>query len=401
MPNDESMSTPRRVTPSGLTFLSGGSALNDLASLLARSQLHATHVLSVFDNGGSTGRLRDAYRGIAIGDLRKRLVAIGDRTASPARAFIDLLCMRLPQNQPASTLRATVQAYAAGDGDPGALPATLAAEVSQALSALLATAPDSFDWRDCSVGNLILTGRYLQTGEWGAALAWAHDAVSARGEVVPVTTAHAHLGARLTNGRYVLGQRVVTDEVTPIDAPIASLALHRHDASASEPVRASAYAPALRALEAARLVVYAWGSFYTSVLSSLLVEGIGGVLSASRARKVLLLNPFTDAETRGKRPVNLVRDLLDYVAAGNGHGTEPALTHVLALRLPGANGKLYDPGARRALESLGVDVVEVESAGIPGAGELERVMDHLLALAATAPNQGSNTTLPMQRRCSK
>ena len=114
------------------------------------------------------------------------------------------------------------------------IPPKTAAEISQALAHLVSATPAAFEWRNTSIGNLILAGRYCQFGDWGPALTWAHSAVSACGAVMPVSTERADLGARLANGRCVL------------------------------------------------------------------VQGIVPALAASPAPKVLLLNPFTDAETMGK-----------------------------------------------------------------------------------------------------
>lgn len=374
-----------RGTPSGLVFLSGGSALNRLASLLAAAQAHATHVISVFDDGGSTGRLRDAYACIAVGDIRKRLVAIGDRGAAASGPMIDLLESRLPGQLDNTTLRAMVQAFADGTGDSlAAIPPMVATDVSQALHTLLATVPAAFDWRDCSVGNLILTGRYLRVGSWDQALAWAHDVVSACGHVVPVTTDHAHLGARLANGRYVLGQSAVTSESRPIESPIEQIAIHVAGGAQSAG-RAAANPMAIQTLKEARAIVYSWGSFYTSIVCSLLVDGITAALRSGDAPKILLLNPFGDAETRGKDAYDLVRDLIGYARDHAALGSQAALTHVLALYTAGGRRRsLYDPRARTRLEAMGVEVIEMECPGVPQGREVERIMQQLLTLAQPA-----------------
>lgn len=372
---------PRRGRHTGLVFLSGGSALHGLAAMLARAGYHATHIVSVFDSGGSAGRLRDVCRGIAIGDIRKRLIAIGDATAS--QPLIDLFSARLPALEPAPAVRGMLEALAEARSDllDGVAPHS-AAEIAQAVSVLLAAVPQTFDWRDTSIGNLILTGGYLQHNDWEPALAWAHGLVSACGDVVPVSTEQAHLGAQLANGRYVLGQSLLTNEMMPIEAPIESLWLHPDDQSPAETVSISPHSPALQALEQANAIVYSWGSFYTSVLCSLLVGGVGEILRASTAPKVLLLNPFSDAETRGKQPADLVRELFRYAGAKNGHSAEAPVTHVLALRPPApSQSALYNEHSRADLEALGVEVVEVECAGIPQEADLQRVMERLLALA--------------------
>src|SRR5258708_40239919 len=93
---------------SGLVFISGGSALNKLARLFASSALQATHVIAVFDNGGSTARLRK-YCGIAIGDIRNRMVAISSKQDLAAEKIAELFSIRLPNNNTPPLMSRTVE----------------------------------------------------------------------------------------------------------------------------------------------------------------------------------------------------------------------------------------------------------------------------------------------------
>ncbi|MFN8625163.1 MAG: 2-phospho-L-lactate transferase CofD family protein [Candidatus Binatia bacterium] len=379
------MSSARLGKRSGVVFFSGGSALTGLARVFAESGVHATHVIAVFDDGGSAGRLRDACGGIAIGDIRKRLIAIGDRATTATRSVIELLQARLPARGPMRAARAIVEGLASGtDTSLRSVPPRMATDISRAMAHILEALPASFEWRDASVGNLILAGRYRQCGDWGTVLQWAQCAVSACGTVLPVSTTGAHLGARLANGRYVRGQSAITDETTPIESPIDRLELYQPARSGPATDGVSAHAPTLQEIANGRSIVYAWGSFYTSLLCSLLVPGIATALAASSAPKILLLNPFVDAETVGGQPHELVQELCRYGAGANGNRAGRLLTHVLALRLAGgARPGLYDACHRARLEALGIRVVEVEARGIPRGAELRAVMDHLLALSRT------------------
>jgi 2-phospho-L-lactate transferase/gluconeogenesis factor (CofD/UPF0052 family) len=149
----------------GIVFLSGGSALQGLANYMARQAYHASHVISVFDTGGSAGRLRDVCSGIAIGDIRKRLTALGDRRAPMSRPLVDLFASRLPGNEPVRHVRRRVEEAARGEGEfLDGLHNGTSLEVADAFRAVLESVPESFDWCDGSIGNLILSGRYLQDG---------------------------------------------------------------------------------------------------------------------------------------------------------------------------------------------------------------------------------------------
>ena len=358
--------------PTGIAFVSGGSALQGLAGLLAGRGQHATHVISVFDSGGSAGRLRDVCDGIAIGDIRKRLTALGDRSSEHRRPLVELFASRLPADRQPPAVRRSVEAAAQGEGALlSGLRNGASGEVAEAFARLLEALPSGFDWCDGSVGNLILSGRYRQEGSWAAVMRWAHDRLGTCGEVVPVSTAGARLGAKLANGRHVVGQFEITNESRPIEEPIEDLyLLAEGEESTVEP-----NPEALAALREARAIVYAWGSFYTSVLPSLLVGGVRDALRGAPVPKVLLLNPVRDAETRRSSPADLVREVRRYAGGSNGD----AVTHVVALRLPNGNG-FYAPEDRAELDSLGVEVLEIDSPGIPGAAELATVADRIDAI---------------------
>jgi CofD-related protein of GAK system len=357
----------------GIVFLSGGSALQGLAGHLAARGDHATHVISVFDSGGSAGRLREVCDGIAIGDIRKRLTAIGNRERADHRPIVDLFSSRLPRDRPVGDVRRTVEAAAEGEGElMSGLHNGAAVEVSEAFARLLEKLPEEFDWCDGSVGNLILSGRYRHLGDWSSTLRWAHARLGTRGSVVPVSTAGAQLGARLRNGREVVGQARITSESEPIEEPIDELRLIADDGE--EGIEANEQA--LAALRQARAIVYAWGSFYTSVLPSLLVDDVAAAVRSTPVPKVLLLNPVRDSETRGRTSAELVRELRRYSGGSNGD----AVTHVVALRTPDGVG-LYRRGDRAELQALGVEVLEMDSPAVPGPPQIAAVADALHALA--------------------
>ena len=185
-----------------------------------------TAVVSVADDGGSSGRLRDALGIIAPGDLRKCLVALGDP-----------------------------------DG---------------VWAAVLEHRFDAGELEGHSLGNLILAGLAEVTGDFGAALAEAGRLVRAVGRIVPATDGPVSLKAQLETGE-VVGQAAMartgsirTVSVVPPDAP-----------ASTEAVRA--------VLEADQIVIGP-GSLYTSVLAVTSVAGIGEALGRTAARKVYVCN---------------------------------------------------------------------------------------------------------------
>jgi CofD-related protein of GAK system len=371
-----------------LVFLSGGSALNQLAGRLAASDRHATHVISAFDNGGSSRWLREVFRCIAVGDIRNRLTSLSRPSAnSAAGAVLELFRKRLGEDKPQVVLRQTVDALGRGSSDLlKGIPPEMHSAVSEAISAFLQRVPAKFDWRRGSVGNFLLVGRYLIEHErWEPALSWAHEVLSCVGSVVPVTTTSAHLGAELENGRVIVGQQRLTDQVHPIESPVKAIRLLRTDHNRVDVGRALPYGAAMEALSQATAIVYSWGSFYTSVLPALLVEGVAAAILARPVPRILLLNPFRDAELLGMTPAAVVRTLERYAAVAAGKSGAAAVTHVIALQPSTASkGSFYDARSLAAVEAAGVQVMTVQCDGLPEGAQIDEVIAQILGLAGVA-----------------
>jgi CofD-related protein of GAK system len=371
-------------TTTGLTFLSGGSALNPLAAKLACAGLHATHIISAFDNGGSSRWLRNAFSCIAIGDIRNRLCAMsGYGHVSASTRILELFKKRLPDNKPQPVIRDMVWSLAEGTSDLLiGIPTEISADITNALSVLKDKVPANFDWRHGSIGNFLLVGRFLLSKDWTETLEWANNILDTVGSVIPVSTTNAHLGAELVNGRYVLGQDKLTDQQHPIESPIKLMRLHPNDRTAAGLVRAIPYPPALHAINNASAIVYSWGSFYTSVLPAFLVEGISDAVMSSDVPRILLLNPFRDVELLGMSSTDVVLKLNIYSHATQGRSPGKAVTHLIALR-PSIISKttFYNESSLSELERKGVEVHTVDCDGLPQTKQIDIIIKLLLKCA--------------------
>ena len=195
-----------------------------------------TAVVSVADDGGSSGRLRDALGIPAPGDLRRCLVALGDEP---------LWC------------RAFEHRFDAGELEGHAL------------------------------GNLVIAGLASASGDFLAALEEAGRLVGAVGRVLPATTGPVILKA-MVGGAEVHGQvRVQQARGGPIDR----VDLVPPDAEPPPAV--------LRALAQADQVILGPGSLYTSVLAVVAVPSIRDALAAAAATKVYVCNLRPEHETAG------------------------------------------------------------------------------------------------------
>ncbi len=311
---------------SQVVALGGGHGLaRALAALRTRGQT-PTAVVTVADDGGSSGRLRRDLGIIAPGDLRMALLALSRR-----RDLAELLSHR----------------FDAGELDGHAL------------------------------GNLFLVALAREEGDFVAALDRAAALLDCAGRVLPSTTTQVTLHARV-DGVEVAGQR----RITKADGRVEGLRL--------EPSDAPACPEAVAAIEAADVVVLGPGSLYTSVMANLLVPGIHQALAASSAAVVYVANlrtqPGETAELDAADHVGAVlqalpRTTLDAVVlhdgpvptAGGGRplGTDlgPAAEHVGHVERAdlAERDEWGDPKAAHDVERLG-GVLEAVLGGSPLSG---------------------------------
>jgi len=254
--------------------IGGGTGLSTLLRGLKEHTSNLTAVVTVADDGGSSGVLRAELGIPAVGDIRNCLVALADAEPMMGR----LLQYRFPRAAtPATDGERTTDGSAAGEAPPGGLGGH-------------------------ALGNLLTAAMIdLEGGDFEQAVREMNRVLAVRGWVVPATGTAINLHARLVDGTEVSGQSRITrtDQVdrvwvTPADVPAA--------------------ADAVRAIGDAELIVIGPGSLFTSLLPALLVPGIREAIAASGALVIFVTNVATQAgETEGF-------DLADHVDALARHG---------------------------------------------------------------------------------
>jgi uncharacterized cofD-like protein len=198
-----------------------------------------TAVVTVTDEGGSSGRLRQELQILPPGDIRNCLVALAE--VEPLMA--ELFQFRFP-----------------GEG---------------------ALAGHSF-------GNLFLAALTQVTGSFLHAIRISSQVLAVRGTILPSTLDRVRLGGELADGRIVLGESSLVRQ----GAPIRRVFL--------DPARAPALPEVLEAIAHAHVVVLAPGSLYTSLIPNLLVGGVADALRAAAALKIYVANLMTEpGETSG------------------------------------------------------------------------------------------------------
>jgi len=211
--------------------IGGGTGLPKVLWSLLEMGFDTSAVVTMADDGGSSGKLRRELGMLPPGDARNCLVSMA---ADPDSTIARVFSYRFP----------------AGGELEGH-----------------------------SLGNLIIAGLTDIEGSFPAALAAAGQALGSRGRVIPSTLDDVVLAAEDVNGERVVGQRNVA--VSP--APISCV----HYAGEA---RATAYAPAAHAIEDADVVVIGPGSLFTSILPNFLVEGLLDALKRTRGRVVYVCN---------------------------------------------------------------------------------------------------------------
>ncbi len=224
-----------------IVAIGGGTGLSTLLRGLKQYTSNLTAVVTVADDGGSSGMLRRDMHVIPPGDIRNCIAALAD--AEP-------LVTKLFQYRFAED---------AGEGIGGH-----------------------------SFGNLFIVAMAEVTGNMETAIRETSRVLAVRGAILPSTLADLVLGAHLEDGRTVRGE----SEIPYAGSPVASVFV--------EPAAAAVNPEVARALLDADLIVIGPGSLYTSVLPNLLVRGLSEALLRSKAHKIYISNVATQhGETDG------------------------------------------------------------------------------------------------------
>ena len=250
-----------------IVAIGGGTGLSTLLRGLKEHTSNLTAVVTVADDGGSSGVLRTELGIPPVGDIRNCIAALAD--AEPL--MNELLQYRFP----------------VVDGGP------------------LAEAAEGPGLAGHAIGNLLLAAMTsIEGGDFEEGVRRVNRILAVRGQVVPVTGTPLTLHARRRDGTTVDGQsRIVrTSEIERVWITPGE-------------VRASD--DALTAIAEADLIVVGPGSLYTSLLPSLLVPGVQAAILATTAPRVYVCNVATqEGETTGYDLAAHVRELIDHTDPG-------------------------------------------------------------------------------------
>jgi uncharacterized cofD-like protein len=232
----------------------GGTGLSNLLGGLKQYTSNLTAVVTVADDGGSSGRLRKDFGVLPPGDIRNCLVALSTQEA---------------------VLNELFQYRFKGKGD----------------------------LQGHNFGNLFITAMTEITGDFGRAVEESSRVLATRGTVLPVSFDAMTLQARLKNGKTVTGESTIGASTSPI----AHLTLKEKNVRPNR--------EALKAILEADAIVLGPGSLYTSVLPNLLIPQVAENIALSRAVKVYVCNVMTQpGETDHYTVSDHVRTLFQHTA---------------------------------------------------------------------------------------
>ena len=297
-----SLARGRRIVAIG-----GGTGQSTLLRGLKQATSNLTAVVTVADDGGSSGKLREELGIAPVGDIRNCITALADAEPTMTR----LLQYRFPTD---STGEAGLGGHA--------------------------------------FGNLLIAALSDIAGDFEEGVRLSNRVLAVRGQVVPVAPEPLTLHAELADGTELEGQSLI----------MRSRGIRRVWIS---PAKVEASADAVEAIRSAELIVLGPGSLYTSLLPSLLVPGIRSALEATSGLRVFVCNVATQpGETEGYT-------LSEHMAALHAHEVGSLVDVVLANDNPRARQPADYPAAPVRLDMMAGqgtpllvtgDVVDLENA---------------------------------------
>ncbi len=241
-----------------VVVIGGGTGVFNILTSLKKYPLDLSAIVTIADDGGSSGMLREDFGILPPGDIRRALVALAPETSTK---IIELFNYR----------------FNVGSGLKGH-----------------------------SFGNLFLTALERINGDFNKAIKDAGKILNIKGRVIPISLKQCKLVAQLDDGSFIFGE-------TNIDIPkkyrknftIKKLFLNQPIAANPE---------ALKAIERADYIVVGPGDLYTSIIPNFLVSKVKNSFKKSIAKKIYLCNIMTKfSETNSFRAVDFLSTLEKYL----------------------------------------------------------------------------------------
>lgn len=239
-----------------VVVIGGGTGLSVLLRGLKTFPVDITAIVTVADDGGSSGRLREELHIPPPGDVRNVLVALAE---------VEPLVEELFQHR-----------FKNGNGLSGH-----------------------------SLGNLLLAGMTSITGDFSKGISEISKVLNVRGDIIPAANESVILHAEMSDGSIVSGE----SKIPKVKKKIKRVYL--------TPENVKPLPNSLKAIRRADVIIIGPGSLYTSVLPNLLVPGISDAIKKSLAKKIYICNVMTQiGETDDYTASQHVKAIIDHCGLG-------------------------------------------------------------------------------------
>ncbi|MCK5665915.1 MAG: GAK system CofD-like protein [Thiotrichaceae bacterium] len=340
-----------------ILFFSGGSALNGLSQHLKNYTYNSIHLVTPFDSGGSSAKLRHAFNMPAIGDLRSRMMALADETITGHPEVYHLFTYRLSAHKSQKVLLQQLMNMIDGK-DPliKSVANPMRRLIRNLLGFFIEQMPKNFDLKGASIGNLALAGGYLNHHRHLDPVIYLFSKlVSVRGTVRAIVNDNIHLTAKLKSGDTIVGQhRLTGKEVKPINSKITQIMLSSHpdkNIHAVASIRKKNY----KLIQSADLICFPPGSFYSSLMANLLPNSVISAIAANKNPKVFIPNLGNDPEQFGLSLKDVINKLVDLLKqASPQSSTDKLLNFIL---LDSQSGR-YSGGIPKNLTKHGIQIID-------------------------------------------
>jgi len=251
-----------------IVVIGGGTGLSVILRGIKKITDNLTAIVTVADDGGGSGILREDLGMLPPGDIRSCILAM----ANEEGLMMELLKYRFTEGM----------------------------------------------LEGQSFGNLLIAALNGICGNFEEAVAKTNEILRVKGQVLPVTGSDVHLCAELENGSQVFGESRIQPEVIRQGSPIARVYLTPENPAAAGKV--------LEAIHKADLILMGPGSLFTSIIPNFLVDGIPEAIKNAMGKKILVCNMMTQpGETDhysvwdhvAKASEYLGENIIEYVIANN------------------------------------------------------------------------------------
>jgi len=325
-----------------IVFFCGGEGISELSKNIKNSDYNISYIVPISDNGGSSSEIIKHFGGPAIGDIRKRLTDISGDESLEGQAVHRLLTFRtdrvntvLSENQWNDIVRGRSLLWE--NISPGYRYWILSDLIY--FDSEIKLRARNFDFRNMNIGNCFFSGARMRMNSLEAAIFnFSRVAMIKNTDVIPVidTNKTLEIGCILQNEKRIIGQKFISYDKGNLDkkqqkslpSKIKKIFYLNDDHQEYKP---QVNPHVVSVLKKADIIIYAMGSFWTSLMPSLILGGVGDVIASKQIPKLFILNGYPDRETYDMQAVDFVYSVFNALSEKSTGINSKYITHLLHL----------------------------------------------------------------------